>query len=56
MSAIGCHRRAEIAVLVGPLIPDRDAVFLEIGDVRVAGQKPQQLVDDRFQMQLFGRQ
>src|SRR5690606_31625529 len=47
--------RAEIAVLVGPLVPDRHAVPVQIIDVRVAGEKPQKLVDDRAQMQLLRR-
>ena len=48
--------RAEIALLVGPLIPDRNTVFLEIGNIGIALQKPQQLIDDRAQMQLLGGQ
>ena len=40
-------------MLIGPFIPDRNAVFLEIGDVRVAFQEPEQLNDDRAQMQLL---
>ena len=47
--------RAEIAVLVGPFVPDADAVFLEIGDIGIAAQEPDQLVDDRLQMQLLRR-
>src|SRR6185503_15333511 len=34
--------------------PDGDAMLVEISDVGVAGQEPEQLVDDRFQMQLLG--
>src|SRR4026208_148008 len=30
-------------------------MLLQIPDVRIAGQKPQQLMDDRLQMQLLGR-
>ena len=30
-------------------------MLLEIGDIRVALQKPQKLVHDRFEMQLLGR-
>jgi len=30
-------------------------MLLQIPDVRIAGQKPQQLMDDRFQVQLLGR-
>ena len=46
--------RPELAGLVRPLVPDGDAVLVEIVDIGVAGEKPEQLVDDRFQMQLLG--
>src|SRR3974390_1638843 len=48
--------RPEIAALVGPFVPDTDAMILQIFDVGVAGEKPEQLVDNRLQMQLLGRQ
>ncbi len=47
--------RAQVAIRVGPLIPDRDAVFLQISDIGRAGQKPDQLMNDGFEMQLLGR-
>ena len=47
--------RPEVAVFVGPLVPDADAVRLEVGDVGIALQEPQQLVHDRLQVQLLGR-
>ena len=47
--------RAKIAVGIGPFVPDANAVFLQIGDVGVAAQEPQQLDDDRLQVQLLGR-
>src|SRR6185369_13985334 len=46
--------RPEIAVLVGPFVPDADAVLLQVGDVGVALQEPQQFVDDGLEMQLLG--
>src|SRR6185437_9090307 len=46
--------RAEIAVPVGPLVPDAHTVLFQVGDVGVAAQEPDQLVHDRFQMQLLG--
>ncbi len=46
--------RAKVAILVGPFVPDGDAVVVEIFDVGVAGQEPQELMDDRLQMQLLG--
>ncbi len=45
---------AEISVFVGPFVPNRDAVFVEIFDVGVAAQKPEQLVNDRLDVQLLG--
>jgi len=39
-----------------PIVPDRNAVIPEIFDVGIAGQKPQQLVHDRFERQLLGGQ
>ena len=35
--------RSEVAVLVGPLVPNGDAVFVQPLDVRVATKEPQQL-------------
>ena len=45
---------AEIAVLIGPFIPDAHAILFEIADIGIAGEEPQQLVDNRAQMQLLG--
>ena len=46
--------RAEFAVFVGPFVPDGYVIFVQIFDVGVAAQKPQQLVDDGAQVQFFG--
>jgi hypothetical protein len=46
--------RTEIAVLVGPFVPDGDAMLVEIFDVGVAAQEPEQFVDDGFDVQLLG--
>ena len=48
--------RPEIAGLVSPFVPDRNAVGLEVGGVRAARQEPQQLVDYRFPVKLLGGQ
>ncbi len=45
----------ELAIGVGPFVPDRHPVLTQIFDVGVAGEKPQQLVHDRLQVQLLGR-
>jgi len=47
---------AEIAVFVGPLVPDTHTVLVQIFDVRVAAQEPEQFVDDRFEVEFFGRE
>ena len=62
--AVRCRPRApliavnvpQIAVGVGPLIPNAHAIVLQIFDIGVACQKPQQLVDYRFQVQFFSCQ
>ena len=46
--------RAEVALLVRPFVPDRHAVFLEVADVGVALQEPQQFVDDGLQVAFLG--
>src|SRR5688572_23120057 len=45
---------AEVSIRVGPFIPDGYAVIIEIFYVRVAAQKPEQLVNDRLEVELFG--
>src|ERR1043166_5169817 len=47
---------AEIAIVVGPFVPNADAVFVEVLDVSVSAQKPEQLVNYRFEVELFGSQ
>src|SRR5207253_6062595 len=44
---------AEFAIFIGPFVPNGDAAFIEITHIGVAAQKPEQLVDDRFEVQLF---
>ena len=41
-------------MFVGPLIPDRDAVIVEISNICIAAQKPKQLVNDRLDVQFLG--
>ena len=47
--------RAQIAFLIGPLIPNRHAVGIERADIGVAGEEPQEFMDDRLQMQFLCR-
>ena len=44
---------AEIAIFIRPFVPDRNAVFIEIADVRIAPQEPKQFVDDGLEMELL---
>ena len=61
--AIGCPPRTPLLAIdrtqlplrVGPLVPDRDPVFLEIGDIRRAPKEPDQLVNDGTERQALGR-
>ena len=45
----------EIAVSVGPLIPDGDLLIFEILNVGIAFKKPEELVYDRFKVNLLRR-
>lgn len=45
---------SEVAVGRGPLVPDAHTMVLEVAHVGVAVEKPQQLVDDGFEMQFLG--
>ena len=45
---------AEVAVFVGPFVPDGYVIFFQVADVGVAFEKPKQLVDDGAQVELFG--
>ena len=46
--------RSQVAVRIRPLVPDAHVVFLEVADVGVALQEPDQLVDDGLEVQLLG--
>ena len=48
--------RAQIAFFVGPFVPDGDAVVLEVADVGVAGDEPEEFVNDGFQVHFLGGQ
>lgn len=51
---LGAVDRAKIAVLVGPLVPDTDTIFFQIGGIGVAVEEPEQLVNDGAQVALLG--
>src|SRR5688500_3848982 len=46
--------RAKITVFVCPFIPYGYFILMEIPDIGVASQEPQQFVDDGLEMALFG--
>ena len=45
---------SEVAIRVGPLVPDAHAVVLQVLDIGVAIEEPEQLVDDGLEVQLLG--
>src|ERR1051325_11178125 len=53
IAPLGAIDTAEIALGVGPFVPDSHAVLVEIFDVGIAAEKPEQFVDDRFEMELL---
>ncbi|EXI76159.1 MAG: hypothetical protein AW07_00673 [Candidatus Accumulibacter sp. SK-11] len=56
MAPLVAINRPEIAVGVGPFIPDANTVLVQVADVRLAAKEPQQLVDDRAQVKSLGCQ
>ena len=48
--------RPKVAIFVGPLVPDANLVFLKVGNVGFTFEKPQQLVNDGAEVELFGRE
>ena len=53
---LGAVDRPEVAVGVGPGVPDVHVGLVERADVGLAAEEPQQLVDDRAQPQALGGQ
>ncbi len=53
IAPLGAINSAQIPMFVSPFVPDGDAVFVQIANVRIATQKPKQLVNDRFDVQFF---
>ena len=44
---------SQVAVLIGPLIPDAHTIVLKILDIGITIEKPKQFVDDGLQVQLL---
>ena len=53
VAPLGSIDAAEVALLIGPLVPDGDIVFPQIAGVCLAFQEPEQLVDDGAEMEFF---
>ena len=47
--------RAQVAVFVGPFVPNRDLVVVQILDIRIAFQEPQQLMNNAAQVEFLCR-
>ena len=45
---------AQVSLLVGPFIPDADSMLVEVLDLCASGKKPQQFINHRAKMYLFG--
>ena len=48
--------RTKVSVFVGPFVPDGDPVVLEVLDVGVTADEPEELVDDGLKVYLLGGQ
>ena len=46
--------RSQFSVFVGPLVPNGDPVLLQVTHVGVTGDEPQKLVNNGFEVHLFG--
>src|SRR5215207_10417663 len=46
--------RTQIAIGIGPFIPDADAMFLKKGGVGIAADEPQKLIDDGTDVEALG--
>ena len=46
----------KLAILIRPLVPDTHAVVLQVLDIGIALEEPQQLVDDGLEVELLGSQ
>ena len=55
IAPLGAIDRSQFTVFIGPLIPDRHPVIAQVLDIGPPLEKPEQLMDDRTQMQLFRR-
>ena len=45
--------RAKVAIFIGPFIPDLYTMFFQISNIGLAFQKPEQFINNTFQMTFF---
>ena len=53
---LGAVNRPQVPVLIRPFVPNAHPVLLEVTDVGVPGDEPQQFIDDGLEVHLLGRQ
>ena len=53
VAPLGAIDAAEVAFLIGPLVPDGDIIFPQVADVCFAFQEPEQLVNDGAEVEFF---
>src|SRR5262249_50545126 len=56
IAPLGTVDTAKLSLLVRPFIPNRDPALAQIIHVRVAAEEPEEFMNDRLEMQLFGRE
>jgi hypothetical protein len=44
----------QLSIFIGPLVPDSYAMLIEVGGIGISIEKPEQLMNDGFQVKLFG--
>ena len=47
---------AQVSRLIGPFVPNANAIFLEVSNVGVSLEEPKQFMDDGTQVQLLRRE
>jgi hypothetical protein len=45
---------SQVAFFIGPFIPDSHTMLVEVPGIGISFQKPEQFMDDGFEVQFFG--
>ena len=45
---------AQVSLFIGPFVPDPNPVFLQVSDIGIPTEKPEQFVNDTPQMDTLG--